>query len=116
MDRISKARNSRHVHRLQAWIGQNSIFFGYLTLEGALVPYPINGGRSREVFMKELKIAVCVILVLALSPLVGFWIVALVGAGLLLLPIGAAVATAFPETWKHIEDNLFSRNSFLSAS
>ena len=86
-------------------------------MEGALVPYPINGGRSREVFMKELlKIAVCAILVLALSPLAGFWIVALVGAGLLLLPIGAAVATAFPKTWKHIEDNLFSRNSFLSAS
>ena len=67
--------------------------------------------------MKEFfKITVCVILVLALSPFAGFWIVALVGAGLLLLPIGAAIATACPETWKHIEDGLFSRTSSLSAS
>ena len=67
--------------------------------------------------MKEFfKIAVFVILLLALSPFAGFWIVALVGAGLLLLPIGAAIATACPETWKHIEDGLFSRTSSLSAS
>lgn len=67
--------------------------------------------------MKELfKITVCVILVLALSPLAGFWIVALVGTGLLLLPIGAALATTCPETWKRIEDSLFSRTSSLSAS
>jgi hypothetical protein len=67
--------------------------------------------------MKELlKIAVCAILVLALAPVLGFWIVALIGAGLLLLPIGTLVATTFPETWKHIEDHLFARNSSLSAS
>jgi len=67
--------------------------------------------------MKELfKIAVCVILVLALAPMAGFWIVALVGAGLVLLPIGAALATTCPETWKHVEDSLFSRTSSLSAS
>ncbi len=67
--------------------------------------------------MKELlKIAVCAVLVLALSPLAGFWIVALVGAGLLLLPIGAVVAKTCPETWKHIENNLFSRTFFPSAS
>ncbi|MDG4551391.1 MAG: hypothetical protein P9F19_18230 [Candidatus Contendobacter sp.] len=90
--------------------------FGYLTLEGALVPYLIEGDWSREIFMKELlKIAVCAVLLLALSPLVGFWIVALVGAGLLLLPIGAVVAKAFPETWKHIENTLFSRTFFPSA-
>lgn len=67
--------------------------------------------------MKEfIKIAACAIVVLALSPLAGFWIVALVGTGLLLLPIGAALATICPETWKHIEDSLFSRTSTLSAS
>ena len=67
--------------------------------------------------MKELfKIAVCVILVLALSPFAGFWIVALVGTGLVLLPVGAALAKICPETWKHVEDSLFSRTSSLSAS
>jgi len=67
--------------------------------------------------MKEfIKIALCAIVVLALSPLAGFWIVALVGAGLLLLPMSAAIATTCPETWKHIEDSLFSRTSSLSAS
>jgi hypothetical protein len=67
--------------------------------------------------MKEsIKIAVCAIVVLALAPLAGFWIVALVGAMLLLLPMSAAIATAFPETWKHVEESLFSRTSSLSAS
>ncbi|KAB2934152.1 MAG: hypothetical protein F9K25_04765 [Candidatus Contendobacter sp.] len=67
--------------------------------------------------MKELfKIAVCAVVVLALSPIAGFWIVALVGAGLLLLPISVAIATTCPETWKHIENSLFSRTSSLSAS
>ena len=71
----------------------------------------------REVPMKEFfKITVCVILVLALSPFAGFWIVALVGAGLLLLPISAAIATAFPEGWKHFEDSLFARISSPSTS
>ena len=67
--------------------------------------------------MKEFfKIAMCVILVLALSPFAGFWIVALVGAALVLLPISAAIATAFPKTWKQVEDSLFSRTSSLVAS
>ncbi len=67
--------------------------------------------------MKEFfKIAVCAILVLMLAPVAGFWIVALVGAALLLLPMSAAIATAFPEAWKQIEDSLFSRTSSLSAS
>ena len=65
--------------------------------------------------MKEFfKIAVCVILVVALAPFAGFWIVALVGAGLI-LPLGAALAKTRPETWKHIQDSLFSRISSLSA-
>ena len=66
--------------------------------------------------MKEFfKIAVCVILVGALAPFAGFWIVALVGAGLILLPLGAVLAKTRPETWKHIQDSLFSRTSSLSA-
>lgn len=67
--------------------------------------------------MKEfVKIAVGMILVLALSPLAGFWIVALVGAALILLPASAAIAKLAPETWKHIEHHLFPRASFWSAS
>jgi hypothetical protein len=67
--------------------------------------------------MNELfKIVVCAVVMLALSPLAGFWIVALVGAGLLLLPLSAAIATAFPEMWKHVEDSLFARSSSLSAT
>ncbi len=67
--------------------------------------------------MKEfIKIAVCAIVVLVLSPLAGFWIVALIGAALLLLPMSAAIATAFPKTWRHIEDSLLSRTSSLPAS
>ena len=84
-------------------------------MEGGLVLYSDGGDWSREIFMKELlKIAVGAILILALAPLAGFWIVALVGAGLLLLPIGTVVATAFPKTWKHIENNWSSRGSSLS--
>ena len=48
--------------------------------------------------MKEFfKIAVCVILVVALAPFAGFWIVALVGAGLILLPLGAALHASLIE-------------------
>lgn len=61
---------------------------------------------SRAMMMNLLKIVVVVLLVLALSPLAGFWIVALVGAGLILLPLGAVMAKVFPETWKHLEHSL----------
>jgi hypothetical protein len=71
----------------------------------------------REWLMNELiKIAVCTIIVIALSPLLGFWIVALVGAGLILLPAGVIFSTIFPKAWKHVEDNLFSNKSSLSPS
>ena len=67
--------------------------------------------------MKEFfKIALCVILALALAPVAGFWIVALVGAALVALPLGAVIATAFPKTWKQIENRLFSRTSSLATS
>jgi len=64
--------------------------------------------------MKDIsKIAVFAILVLALSPFAGFWIVALVGAGLLLLPVGAAFAKFFPAAWRHIEDSVSAKAHFL---
>ncbi|HCB12373.1 MAG TPA: hypothetical protein DEP36_02210 [Gammaproteobacteria bacterium] len=67
--------------------------------------------------MKELiKVAVSAILVLALSPFLGFWLVALIGALIFLLPIGAGVSVLFPETCHHIEDDVFSRFSRLSTS
>ena len=67
--------------------------------------------------MNELiKIAVCALIVVALSPLLGFWIVALVGVTLFLLPVGVVFSTIFPKAWKHIEDSLFSRPSSWSPS
>lgn len=64
--------------------------------------------------MKDItKIVVFAILVVALSPFAGFWIVALIGGGLILLPIGAAISTFFPQAWRHIEDSLFAKTRFL---
>lgn len=59
------------------------------------------------------KIAAFAILVLVLAPFAGFWIVALIGAGLLLLPVGAAIAKFLPMTWRHIEDSLLAKTHFL---
>ena len=55
-----------------------------------------------------IKIAVFAIIVLALSPLVGFWIVALVGVALFLLPVGATVSAMFPKAFRQAEDNFLS--------
>lgn len=67
--------------------------------------------------MKELiKVAAFSMLVLMLSPLLGFWIVAVVGAGLVLLPVGAVVSTAFPNARKWIEDSLLHVKAPLSAA
>lgn len=63
-----------------------------------------------------IKIAVLAIVILALSPVLGFWIVALLGAALFLLPAGAAVSVLFPKAWHHIEDSLFSRTHFLPSA
>ncbi|MDQ5908441.1 MAG: hypothetical protein QG599_532 [Pseudomonadota bacterium] len=66
----------------------------------------------RVLTMKELlKVAVFAILVLALSPFMGFWLVALVGALVFLLPVGAAFSALFPATWHHLEDDIASRLS-----
>jgi hypothetical protein len=67
--------------------------------------------------MKDItKIVVFAILVLALSPFAGFWIVALIGAGLLLLPVSAVIARFFPKAWRHIEDSVFAGTRFLPTS
>ncbi len=67
--------------------------------------------------MNELiKIAVCAVIVVALAPLLGFWIVALVGVALFLLPVGVVFSTLFPKAWKHVEDHLFPNKSSLSPS
>lgn len=55
--------------------------------------------------MKDLvKIVAFAVLVIALAPFAGFWIVALVGAGLLALPLGAVISKLFPNLWRHVED------------
>ena len=55
-----------------------------------------------------IKMAVFAILVLALSPFVGFWIVALVGAALFSLPVGAIVLALFPRAFRQVEDHFLS--------
>lgn len=67
--------------------------------------------------MKELfKISLYILLVVALSPFLGFWLVALVGALVFLLPVGLALATLFPNTWHHVENDIFARFLRLSTS
>lgn len=55
-----------------------------------------------------IKMAVFALLVLALSPLMGFWIVALVGAALFLLPVGAVILALCPRAFREAEDHLFA--------
>jgi len=55
-----------------------------------------------------IKMAVFAILVLALSPLMGFWIVALVGAALFLLPVGALILALCPRAFREAEDHFLS--------
>ncbi len=87
-------------------------------MEDARAFRPTGGGYAlRRLLMKELlKIAACALLVVALSPVIGFWVVALVGVATFLLPVGIAFSTTFPKTWKHIEDSLFTTTSSLSVS
>ncbi len=67
--------------------------------------------------MKELiKVAMFILLTLVLSPLLGFWIVALVGAGLVLLPVGAVVSAIFPNVRKWFEANLLTGKVLLPAA
>jgi hypothetical protein len=62
--------------------------------------------------MKELlKVTVFAILVLVLSPFLGFWLVALVGALVFLLPLGAVASALFPATCHHIEDDVLAKFS-----
>lgn len=64
--------------------------------------------------MKDLsKVIVFAVLVLALAPFGGFWIVALIGAGLLVLPASAVIAKFFPKTWHRIEESLFDRTHVM---
>lgn len=65
---------------------------------------------------ESIKIAVCTIIIVALSPFLGFWIVALIGAGLVLLPVGVIFSTIFPKAWRHVEGSLFARTSSWSPS
>lgn len=71
--------------------------------------------RRANVMREVLKVAACALLVALLSPMAGFWVVALVGSTMLLLPLGIAVSTAFPRAWKRIWGNLFAGSGSLSA-
>ncbi len=78
---------------------------------------PERWGFHRVHSMKDIiKMVVLAGLALALSPMLGFWIVALVGAALFLIPAGAAVSVLFPKAWRHIEDSLFSRMHLLPSA
>ncbi|MFO1371940.1 MAG: hypothetical protein U1F42_05955 [Candidatus Competibacteraceae bacterium] len=63
--------------------------------------------------MKEfIKIAVLAMLVVVLSPIAGYWITALIGAALFLLPVGVLVSMLFPKVWKQLEDSALAKVSF----
>ena len=67
--------------------------------------------------MKELlTITICALLVVVLSPMIGFWVVALVGSAMALLPLGAALSQAFPKAWAHMSESAFGGKTHLSAS
>lgn len=76
--------------------------------------------RSREEayrasVMKEFsKMAVCALVVLILAPMIGFWVVAAVGASMGLLPLGAAFSKAFPMAWSRITDGVFTTTTSAS--
>lgn len=59
------------------------------------------------------KVAVFVVLVLALSPFAGFWIVALVGAGLVLLPVGALLVALFPKKTEWLLNTVQENRHYL---
>ncbi|HRE53819.1 MAG TPA: hypothetical protein PLP22_03400 [Candidatus Competibacter sp.] len=60
--------------------------------------------------MKDLvKLVAFAVLVIALAPFAGFWIVALVGAGLLALPLAAVISKFFPNAWRHLEEIFVSK-------
>ncbi len=63
--------------------------------------------------MKDLvKLVAFAVVVIALAPFTGFWIVALVGAGLLALPLAALISRFFPNAWRHLEDVLIHKTYF----
>ncbi len=65
--------------------------------------------------MKDLvKLVAFAVLVIALAPFAGFWIVALVGAGLLALPLAAVISKFCPNIWRHLEDVLASKTHFVT--
>lgn len=64
--------------------------------------------RRTATVASGIKMAVLAILVLALSPLMGFWIVALVGAALFLLPVGAMILALCPRACREVEDHWLS--------
>ena len=78
--------------------------------EGACGVHLVTGEAHSVNVMKDMaKIIVLTVLVLALAPFAGFWIVALIGASLLLLPAAAVVARLFPKAWQRLEGNLWLR-------
>lgn len=73
-----------------------------------------KGGVTTRKSMKNMtKVAVFTLLVLALAPFAGFWIVALIGAGLLVLPVSAVISKYFPDTWHHIEASVFNKTHIM---
>ena len=67
--------------------------------------------------MKEFfKITICALLAAVLSPMIGFWVVALVGSAMALLPLSMALSKAFPGAWDRMRASLFGGASSLSAS
>ena len=61
--------------------------------------------RGSSTIVPTLKLMVFVIMVLFFFPLMGFWIVALAGATLFLLPVGVMISALFPKAIRKTNDN-----------
>jgi|GEM_PF-1223090 type IV secretory pathway TrbL component len=61
--------------------------------------------RGASTIAHTLKLMVFVIMVLIFFPLMGFWIVALAGATLFLLPVGVMISALFPKAIRKTNDN-----------
>lgn len=76
----------------------------------------LEDGCGANVMKELLNITICALLVVVLSPMIGFWVVALVGSAMALLPLGMALSKAFPEKWAQLSESVFGGRTRLSAS
>lgn len=84
-------------------------------MEGASTLRSREDGYRASVMKEICKMAVCALAVLLFAPMIGFWVVAAVGASMALLPLGAAFSKAFPKAWGRMRDRVFTTSASAAA-